>query len=33
MRTMIKFEIHESRIQNVAVIELGKRTAGILPEQ
>jgi predicted phosphodiesterase len=33
MRTMIKFEIHESKIQNVAVIELGKRTAGILPEQ
>ncbi len=33
MRTMIKFEIHEGKLQNVAVIELGKRTAGILPEQ
>ncbi len=32
MRTMIKFEINESKIQNMAVIELGKRTAGILPD-
>ncbi|MEX0595279.1 MAG: metallophosphoesterase family protein [Candidatus Paceibacterota bacterium] len=32
MRTMIKFEMHEGKIQNMAAIELGKRTAGILPD-
>ena len=32
MRTMLKFEIDQAQIKNVAVIELGKRTAGILPE-
>ncbi len=33
MRTMLKFEIDNGKIQNVAVIELGKRTEGVeLPE-
>ncbi len=32
MRTMIKFEIENGKLQNMAVIELGKRTAGILPD-
>lgn len=32
MRTMLKFEISRKEIKNVAVIELGKRTAGILPD-
>lgn len=32
MRTMLKFEIAGKEIRNVAVIELGKRTAGILPD-
>jgi len=29
MRTMIKFELDNGKIQNVAVIELGKRTEGV----
>ncbi len=33
MRTMLKFEIDQGAIKNVAVIELGKRTEGILPEK
>lgn len=32
MRTMLKFKIDGNKISDVAVIELGKRTAGILPE-
>lgn len=32
MRTMLKFEIDQGTIKHVAVIELGKRTAGILPD-
>jgi putative phosphoesterase len=32
MRTMLKFTIENALIKDVAVIELGKRTAGILPE-
>lgn len=32
MRTMLKFEIADGKVNQVAVIELGKRTAGILPE-
>jgi hypothetical protein len=32
MRTMLTFDIHQGKISNVAVIELGKRTAGILPD-
>lgn len=33
MRTMLKFEIDGKAIKNVAVIELGKRTDGALPEK
>lgn len=33
MRTMLRFEIHAGKLQNVAVIELGKRTEGIVPEK
>lgn len=33
MRTMLRFEIKAGKVQNVAVIELGKRTAGIVPEK
>lgn len=32
MRTMLKFELDAGAVKNVAVIELGKRTAGIVPE-
>ena len=32
MRTMLSFEIDGREIRNVSVIELGKRTAGILPD-
>jgi uncharacterized protein len=32
MRTMLRFDLNNSKIENVIVIELGKRTAGILPE-
>ena len=32
MRTMLRFEIDKGKIDQVAVIELGKRTAGILPD-
>lgn len=32
MRTMLRFNIHEGNISDVTVIELGKRTAGILPD-
>jgi putative phosphoesterase len=32
MRTMLSFEIDVTEIRNVSVIELGKRTAGILPD-
>jgi len=32
MRTMLTFDIEDAAVKNVAVIELGKRTAGILPE-
>jgi hypothetical protein len=32
MRTMLTFDIHQGKIANVSVIELGKRTAGILPD-
>lgn len=32
MRTMLKFKIDNGKILDVAVIELGKRTAGILPD-
>ncbi len=32
MRTMLKFELDQGNIKNVAVIELGKRTAGVVPE-
>lgn len=32
MRTMLKFKIENGKILDVAVIELGKRTAGILPD-
>ncbi len=32
MRTMLRFDMDNGSIQNVAVIELGKRTAGILPD-
>ncbi len=32
MRTMLTFEIEAGKVKNVAVIELGKRTAGILPD-
>lgn len=31
MRTMLRFRIYNGEIKNAAVIELGKRTAGILP--
>lgn len=31
MRTMLRFSIDHGEIRNAAVIELGKRTAGILP--
>ena len=33
MRTMLQFELDKGQIKNVAVIELGKRTAGIVPEK
>lgn len=32
MRTMLRFVISNGQIKDVAVIELGKRTAGILPD-
>lgn len=32
MRTMLRFNVHDGQISDVAVIELGKRTAGILPD-
>ncbi len=32
VRTMLKFKIDAGQISDVAVIELGKRTAGILPD-
>ncbi|MEZ4804510.1 MAG: metallophosphoesterase family protein [Bacteroidia bacterium] len=32
MRTMLQFTLSEGKIKDVAVIELGKRTAGILPD-
>lgn len=32
MRTMLKFVLDQGAIKDLAVIELGKRTAGILPE-
>jgi putative phosphoesterase len=32
MRTMLSFEVNNAAVGNVAVIELGKRTAGILPD-
>jgi putative phosphoesterase len=32
MRTMLSFEVENGTFRNVAVIELGKRTAGILPD-
>lgn len=32
MRTMLRFVIDKGKIDQVAVIELGKRSAGILPE-
>lgn len=32
MRTMLKFVLNNGQISDVAVIELGKRTAGILPD-
>lgn len=32
MRTMVKFEINNGKLENIAVIEMGKRTAGILPD-
>ncbi len=32
MRTMLSFDIGNGQVKNVAVIELGKRTAGILPD-
>ncbi|MCC6818275.1 MAG: metallophosphoesterase family protein [Bacteroidia bacterium] len=32
MRTMLKFNLDNGKISDVAVIELGKRTAGILPD-
>ncbi len=33
MRTMLKFELDNGAVKNVAVIELGKRAAGIVPEK
>jgi hypothetical protein len=32
MRTMLKFVVSNGQVSDVAVIELGKRTAGILPD-